>query len=180
VEGSPEVRESANSSHFLNILRIPMAVRPAKMSDIPSILLFIQGLAEYEKALDEVVATEENLMASFFCKDPQVFAQVATEEDAVVGIAVWHLNYSTWLGKHGMYLEDLYVIPEARGHGHGMALLKELAKICGERSYERLQWWVLNWNQPSIEFYESIGAVPMDEWSVYRLSGENLRALAHP
>ena len=157
-----------------------MAVRPAKMSDIPSILNLVRGLAEYEKALDEVVATQENLMASFFCENPQVFAQVATQGDTVVGIAVWHLNYSTWLGKHGMYLEDLYVIPEARGHGHGMALLRELAKICVERGYERLQWWVLNWNQPSIDFYNSLGAKPMDEWSVYRLSGENLKILARP
>lgn len=157
-----------------------MAVRPAKMGDIPSILILIRGLAEYEKALDEVVATKENLMASFFCENPQVFAQVATEGDTVVGIAVWHLNYSTWLGKHGMYLEDLYVVPEARGHGHGMALLKDLAMICVERGYERLQWWVLDWNQPSIEFYKSIGAVPMDEWTVFRVSGENLKRLARP
>ena len=157
-----------------------MAVRAAQLSDSASILNLIRGLAEYEKALDEVVATQENLVASFFCENPQVFAQVATQGDTVVGIAVWHLNYSTWLGKHGMYLEDLYVIPEARGHGHGMALLRELAKICVERGYERLQWWVLNWNQPSIDFYNSLGAKPMDEWSVYRLSGENLKILARP
>ena len=157
-----------------------MAVRAAQLSDSASILNLIRGLAEYEKALDEVVATQENLVASFFCENPQVFAQVATQGDTVVGIAVWHLNYSTWLGKHGMYLEDLYVIPEARGHGHGMALLRELAKICVERGYERLQWWVLNWNQPSIDFYDSLGAKPMDEWSVYRLSGENLKILARP
>ena len=157
-----------------------MAVRAAQLSDSASILNLIRGLAEYEKALDEVVATQEKLVASFFCENPQVFAQVATQGDTVVGIAVWHLNYSTWLGKHGMYLEDLYVIPEARGHGHGMALLRELAKICVERGYERLQWWVLNWNQPSIDFYNSLGAKPMDEWSVYRLSGENLKLLAQP
>jgi GNAT superfamily N-acetyltransferase len=157
-----------------------MAVRPAQIGDISSILKLIRGLAEYEKALDEVVATQEDLMASFFCENPQVFAQVATEDDAVVGIAVWHLNYSTWLGRHGMYLEDLYVNPETRGHGHGMALLKALAKICVERGYERLQWWVLNWNQPSIEFYKSIGAMPMNEWSGYRLTGENLQQLARP
>jgi L-amino acid N-acyltransferase YncA len=156
-----------------------MAVRPAKMSDIPSILQLIKGLAEYEKALDEVVATPEKLMASFFCENPQVFAHVATQDNTVVGIGVWHLNYSTWLGKHGMYLEDLYIIPEARGQGHGMSLLKELAKICVEQNYERLQWWVLNWNRPSIEFYKSIGATPMEEWSVFRLSGENLKLLAH-
>ena len=97
-------------------------------------------MAEYEKSLDEVVATEDNLRASFFCENPQVFCHIAVEDEAVVGIAIWHLNYSTWLGKHGMYLEDLYVVPEARGRGYGMALLKELAKLCVLREYERLQW----------------------------------------
>lgn len=157
-----------------------MPVRPANVGDIPAILQLIQGLAEYEKALDEVVATEENIRNSFFCESPQVFCHVAIQDETVVGIAVWHLNYSTWLGKHGMYLEDLYVVPEARGHGFGMALLKALAKICVERDYERLQWWVLDWNEPSIEFYKSIDAVPMDEWTVFRVSGEPLKKLALP
>lgn len=157
-----------------------MPVRPANVGDIPAILQLIQGLAEYEKALDEVVATEENIRNSFFCENPQVFCHVAIQDETVVGIAVWHLNYSTWLGKHGMYLEDLYVVPEARGHGFGMALLKALAKICVERDYERLQWWVLDWNEPSIEFYKSIDAVPMDEWTVFRVSGEPLKKLSLP
>lgn len=157
-----------------------MPVRPANIGDTPAILQLIRGLAEYEKALDEVVATEEALKASLFCENPQVFCHVATQDETVVGIAVWHLNYSTWLGKHGMYLEDLYVLPEMRGQGHGMALLKELARICIERDYERLQWWVLDWNEPSIEFYKSIGAVPMDEWTVFRVSGEPLKKLALP
>lgn len=155
-----------------------MPVRPATSDDIPAILQLIRGLAEYEKALDEVVATEDALMSSFFGANPQVFAHVATHDETVVGIAIWHLNYSTWLGKHGMYLEDLYVVPESRGQGHGMALLKELASICIEREYERLQWWVLDWNKPSIEFYKSIGAIPMDEWTVFRLSGEALGSLS--
>jgi GNAT superfamily N-acetyltransferase len=155
-----------------------MPVRHANPQDVPAILDLIRGLAEYERALDEVVATEAALMASFFCENPQVFCHVATQDEEVVGIAVWHLNYSTWLGKHGMYLEDLYVVPEARGHGYGMALLKELARLCVDREYERFQWWVLDWNQPSIEFYKSIGAVPMDEWTVFRLSGEPLEKLA--
>ncbi|HEY3293778.1 MAG TPA: GNAT family N-acetyltransferase [Candidatus Nanopelagicaceae bacterium] len=157
-----------------------MPIRNARPDDIPSILALIRGLAEYEKALDEVVATEDALAASFFCENPQVFCHVATEGEKVVGIAIWHLNYSTWLGKHGMYLEDLYVVPEERGHGHGMALLKELARICVEREYERLQWWVLDWNTPSIEFYKSLGAVPMDEWTVFRLSGDALKNLSLP
>lgn len=156
-----------------------MPVRPATIGDIPAILRLIRGLAEYEKALNEVVATEEDLAASFFCENPQVFAHVATRDDIVVGLAVWHLNYSTWLGKHGIYLEDLYVVPEERGQGHGMALLKVLAKICVDRGYERLQWWVLDWNEPSIEFYKSIGAVGMDEWTVFRISGEPLKKLAN-
>lgn len=151
-----------------------MPIRPATNRDIPAILQLIRGLAEYERALEEVVATESALTAAFFCDNPQVFCHVATQDEVVVGIAVWHLNYSTWLGKHGMYLEDLYVVPEARGHGHGMALLKELARICVDRQYERLQWWVLDWNEPSIEFYKSIGAVAMDEWTVFRLSGQAL------
>ncbi len=154
-----------------------MSVRPALASDVPEILALIRGLAEYEKALDEVTATEEDLRACLFCENPQVFCHVATREGVVVGIAIWHLNYSTWLGKHGIYLEDLFVVPQERGHGHGMALLKELARICVERDYERLQWWVLDWNQPSIEFYKSLGAVAMDEWTVFRLSGRALKKL---
>lgn len=156
------------------------SIRSAIPNDIPAILSLIRGLAEYEKALDEVVATEDALMVSFFGDNPQVFCHVATQNETVVGIAVWHLNYSTWLGKHGIYLEDLYVVPESRGHGHGMALLKELARICVERDYERFQWWVLDWNQPSIEFYKSIGAVPMDEWTVFRVSGAALKKLSTP
>ncbi len=157
-----------------------MPIRPAQTDDVPAILQLIRGLAEYEQALDEVIATEDALRSSFFCENPQVFAHVATQDEVIVGISIWHLNYSTWLGKHGMYLEDLYVVPEARGHGYGMALLKELARICVERDYERLQWWVLDWNQPSIEFYKSIAAVPMDEWTVFRLSGEALQKLSRP
>lgn len=155
-----------------------MPVRAAIARDVPDILRLIRGLAEYERALDEVVATEKDLAQSLFCENPQVFCHVAVEDETVVGIAVWHLNYSTWLGKHGMYLEDLYVLPEIRGKGHGMSLLKELGKICVERNYERLQWWVLDWNSPSIEFYKSLGAVPMDEWTVFRLTGKPLSKLA--
>ena len=95
----------------------------------------------------------------------------------VIGISIWFLNYSTWVGKPGIYLEDLYVDPAYRGKGYGLAFLKELGKICVERDYERLQWWVLDWNQPSIDFYTSLGAVPMDEWTVYRVSGDALKKL---
>ena len=156
-----------------------MSVRPAIATDVPEILALIKALAEYEKALEQVRATEEDLLASLFCERPQVFCHVATREDVVVGIAIWHLNFSTWLGKHGIYLEDLFVVPQERGRGHGMALLKELAKICVEGDYERLQWWVLDWNAPSIEFYKSLGAEAMDEWTVFRLSGKPLSQLGH-
>lgn len=158
-----------------------MPIRPAIAADIPQILQLIRDLAEYEKALNEVSATEEDLKATLFCEDPQVFCHVAIENeenDDVVGIAIWHLNYSTWLGKHGIYLEDLYVRPEARGGGIGTALLKELAKICVDRGYQRFQWWVLDWNKPSIDFYKSFGAVAMDEWTVFRLSDGALKVFS--
>ena len=155
-----------------------MAIRRAVISDVPAMLALIHQLAEYENAPEQVVATEEEIKKSFFGDNPQVFCHVATEDEEVVGLAIWFLNYSTWLGKHGVYLEDLFVIPENRGQGHGIALLKELAKICVENDYERFQWWVLDWNAPSIEFYESLGAVAMDEWTVFRMTGESMKRLA--
>lgn len=155
-----------------------MAIRKAAVGDAPEILALIHQLAEYEKAPEQVVATEGNIKDSFFGENPQVFCLVATENERVVGIAIWFLNYSTWLGKHGIYLEDLFVIPEKRGHGHGIALLKELAKICAENDYERLQWWVLDWNKPAIKFYKFLGAVAMDEWTTFRITGEPLTKLA--
>lgn len=155
-----------------------MAIRKAVAGDAPKILALIHQLAEYEKASEEVAATEADIVKSFFGKDPTVFCHVATNDEKVVGIAIWFLNYSTWLGKHGIYLEDLFVIPEARGEGHGIALLKELAKICVDNDYERFQWWVLDWNKPSIDFYESIGAVAMVEWTTFRLTGDSLKKLS--
>jgi GNAT superfamily N-acetyltransferase len=155
-----------------------MSIRPALLEDVPAILALIRGLAEYEKALDQVRATAEDLEKTLFCDNPQVFGHVAVENGEVIGIAIWHLNYSTWLGKHGMYLEDLYVKPERRGSGHGLALLRELATICLDRGYERFQWWVLDWNKPSIDFYKSLGAVPMDEWTVFRATGDSLEKMA--
>ncbi|MEI9907107.1 MAG: GNAT family N-acetyltransferase [Actinomycetota bacterium] len=155
-----------------------MAIRKAVKDDIPAICELIYALAEYEKATDQVRVTEEDLMRSFFTENPQVFCHVAVENEIVVGIAIWHLNYSTWLGKHGIYLEDLYVRESSRGQGHGLALLRELASICIDRGYERFQWWVLDWNTPSVDFYKSLGAVPMDEWTVFRLTGDSLKLLA--
>ena len=152
-------------------------IRAAKIDDIPEILELIKELAVYEKAEHEVLTTEEDLRKTLFADSPSVFAHVIDIDGKVVGIAIWFLNYSTWLGKHGIYLEDLYVKPEYRGRGFGLALLKELAKICVERGYPRFQWWVLDWNTPAIEFYSSQGAVAMDEWTVHRVTGDALKKL---
>ena len=155
-----------------------MTIRPAVIGDIPMILKLIKGLAEYEKPLTKSSQLRKTLSARSFQQNPAVFCHVATSGEEVVGIAIWHLNYSTWLGKHGMYLEDLFVEPEERGKGHGLALLRDLAGICLERGYQRFQWWVLDWNKPAIEFYKSLGAIPMDEWTVFRASGESLRKIS--
>ncbi|MEU6348670.1 GNAT family N-acetyltransferase [Streptomyces sp. NPDC047072] len=150
-------------------------IRPATPADVPVIHALIRELADYEKALHEVRATEDQLHEAFFGDRPAVYAHVATDsEDTVVGYAIWFLSFSTWRGVHGIYLEDLYVRPTARGGGHGKALLTELARICVERGYQRLEWSVLNWNTPAISFYESLGARPQDEWTVYRLTDEEL------
>jgi GNAT superfamily N-acetyltransferase len=153
-------------------------IRPAAPADVPAIHRLIRELADYERSLAEVTATEQDLHDSLFRADPAVFAHVAEHEGSVVGFALWFLNYSTWLGKHGIYLEDLYVSPQLRGRGLGKALLAELAAICVQRGYGRLEWWVLDWNAPAIGFYRSIGAIGMDEWTVQRLTGPALTALA--
>lgn len=158
---------------------MPLLVREAQLDDIPIIYKYIKDLAEYEKAPEEAILTEEDLKRSFFPDIPQVYCLVSEFENTVTGIAIWHLNYSTWLGKHGIYLEDLYVDPKYRGQGHGKALLVALAKICIERGYQRLQWWVLDWNKSAIDFYDSIGAHAMDEWTVFRVSGKELGKLAN-
>jgi GNAT superfamily N-acetyltransferase len=152
-------------------------IRAARAGDVPEIYRLMRDLAKYEKSLPSVTATEEDLRRSLFGGSPAVFAHVATAGDRVVGFALWFLNYSTWVGRHGIYLEDLYVEPGMRGHGYGKALLAELARICADRGYGRLEWSVLDWNTPSIEFYKAIGAEAMDEWTVYRLAGPALRAL---
>ncbi|MET9537327.1 GNAT family N-acetyltransferase [Streptomyces sp. NPDC006553] len=153
-------------------------IRTATPADVPVIHALVRDLAEYEKALDEVRTTPEQLQEALFGERPAAFAHVAeTADGEVVGFAIWFLNFSTWRGVHGIYLEDLYVRPEVRGGGHGKALLTELARICVERGYERLEWSVLNWNKPSIDFYESLGARPQDEWTVYRLTDGALAGL---
>jgi GNAT superfamily N-acetyltransferase len=155
-----------------------VTIRPAVPADVPRILALIADLAEYERSLDQVVTTEDDLRAALFAARPALFAHVAVVGGEVVGFALWFLNFSTWLGQHGIYLEDLYVTPEMRGRGAGKALLAELAAICVQRGYGRLEWWVLDWNEPAIGFYRSIGAEPMSEWTVQRLSGDALADLA--
>ncbi|MFI0878453.1 GNAT family N-acetyltransferase [Streptomyces parvus] len=155
-------------------------IRTATPADIPVLHALVRELAAYEKALDEVVASEEQLAEALFGDRPAAYAHVATADDGggeVVGFALWFLNFSTWRGVHGIYLEDLYVRPERRGGGYGKALLTELARICVECGYERLEWSVLDWNAPSIAFYESLGARPQDEWTVYRLTDGALASL---
>ncbi|GAB2706594.1 GNAT family N-acetyltransferase [Kitasatospora kifunensis] len=154
-------------------------IRSAVVEDVPTIIELIRELADYEKALDQAKATEEQLRQALFGEHPAVFALIAEDEStgASVGFALWFRNFSTWTGTHGIHLEDLYVRPSARGGGHGKALLAELARIAVERGYSRLEWSVLDWNEPSIGFYKALGAEPMDEWTVFRLTGEPLREL---
>ena len=154
-----------------------MKIRPARKEEVGIVLQLIHDLAHYEKAPNEVEATEKELLATIFIDNPKVFCDVVDVDGEIVGMAIWFLNYSTWQGKHGIYLEDLFIKPEFRGHGYGKALLKHLAKICDEKGYGRFQWWVLDWNSPAIEFYRSLGAVAMDEWTVYRVSGQALKEL---
>ena len=151
--------------------------RYAEEKDCGLILEFIRALAEYEKMSDQVVATEEILKEQLFEKK-QAEVIFALENGVEVGFALFFHNFSTFLGKSGLYLEDLFVRPEYRGKGHGKALLKKLAGIAVERGCGRFEWWCLDWNKPSIDFYKSLGAVPMDEWTVYRVTGDGLTELA--
>ena len=155
----------------------PMLIRPAVPADVPLVLAMIRELAEFERALDEVKATEEGLRSTLFAERPAAFCHIAEYDGQPAGVAIWFLNYSTWLGNHGLYLEDLFVRPDFRGRGIGLALLAELANICVERGYPRLEWWVLDWN-PARGFYESIGAQALTEWIPYRLTGHQLREVA--
>jgi GNAT superfamily N-acetyltransferase len=153
-------------------------LRRARCGDEDGILDCIRRLAEYEREPDAVQTTAEDLRQAFFGPSPSVFAHVVEKGGRIVAIAVWFLNYSTWTGRNGIYLEDLFVRESERRHGYGRALLKALAGVCAERGYRRLEWSVLDWNEPSIRFYRSIGAVGMDEWTVQRLSGDALKRLA--
>ncbi len=155
-----------------------MIIRTALPSDSTAIFGLIRGLAEYERELDQVESTEESIAAALFGESAIVFAHVAEIEGVVVGVALWFRNFSTWTGRAGIYLEDLFVLPEHRGAGVGTALLKALAAVCVERGYGRFQWSVLDWNEPAINFYRSIGAKPLEDWSIFGLDRDALEAFA--
>ena len=153
-------------------------LRDARPGDESGILACIRGLAAYEREPDAVENTAGALTSTLFGSDPKVFTHVVEREGVIVGIAMWFVTYSTWTGRHGIWLEDLYIDESERGRGYGKALIASLAAVCVERDYSRLEWTVLDWNAPSIAFYRSIGAVPMDDWTTQRLTGAALGELA--
>jgi GNAT superfamily N-acetyltransferase len=153
-------------------------IRPATVDDVPVVVQLVHELASYEREPDAVVATEEHFRTALFGPDPRVHCLIAEDDGGeTVGFAIWFVSFSTWLGTHGIYLEDLFVRPEARGGGHGRALLTELARIAVERGYGRVEWAVLNWNVDAQGFYRSLGAAPQDEWTTWRLTGAPLQQL---
>jgi GNAT superfamily N-acetyltransferase len=157
-----------------------VSVREAAPADVPRIMQLVRDLAEYERELDKVASTEAAFHELFFPEDgrPMAFGHVAEEDGMVVGMAVWYVTFSTWTGQKGIWLEDLYVMPEHRGSGLGTQLLAALAQVCVDRGYARLEWWVLDWNEPSIGFYRSLGAEDCGEFTTYRMDGGPLEALA--
>jgi GNAT superfamily N-acetyltransferase len=154
-----------------------VTVRRAQPSDVERMVELVHELAEYERAPELCELTEKQLHEKLFGPNPAVFAHVAELDGDVVGTAIWFLNFSTWTGRHGIFLEDLYVRPQHRGSGLGRALLGALAQECLRNDYTRLEWSVLNWNTPSIGFYRALGAVAQDEWTTFRLSGDALVTL---
>jgi len=153
-------------------------VRPVRPGEVDELFAMICELAEFERSRHEVRSSAQDFQVALFGPDPKLFAMVVDQDGELGGFAVWYVNFSTWSGKHGIYLEDLYVRPHLRGHGYGKALLAELAGICVDRGYPRLEWWVLDWNASAISFYRSIDALSMDEWTVNRLTGEALERAA--
>ena len=152
-------------------------IREIEERDVEAVVALVHELAEYERAAEHCHLTADQLRAALFGPVPALFGHVAEVAGSVVGCALWFLNFSTWRGVHGLYLEDLYVQPAHRGAGAGRALLARLAAVCAERGLARLEWSVLDWNEPSIGFYRALGAVAMDEWTVFRLDGDALAAL---
>ncbi len=157
---------------------MPIYIRQAEITDCPLILKFIRELADYERLLHEVVADISALEESLFGDRPYAEVVIAENGDQPVGFALFFHNYSTFLGRSGLYLEDLYIQPEMRGKGFGKELLAYLAKLAVDRNCGRLEWWVLDWNQPAKDFYQSLGAEPMDDWTVNRVTGDALTDLA--
>jgi GNAT superfamily N-acetyltransferase len=155
-----------------------LTIRQAEAGDSVLVFDFIRKLADYEKLVHEVVATEADIREALFGAAPRCFCELAFWEKEPAGFALWFYNFSTFRGKAGIYLEDLFVEPSLRGHGIGKALLRHLARRCRDEGLPRLQWWVLDWNKPSIDFYKSLGAEPQNEWTVFRVSGEALGRLA--
>ena len=166
--------------HLSAMNPVTIKIARAEPSDAPVILALIRELAEFERLLDQVTATEEGIRESLFGSQPRAEVLLARVADEVAGFALYFHNYSTFVGKHGMYLEDLFVRPRFRGSGCGRELLRQLAALALQRGCGRLEWAVLDWNQRAIEFYRKLGAVPMDEWTVYRLSGEALVRIGTP
>ena len=157
-----------------------MKIRSAGPGDVQIILDLIRDLAIYEKEEDQAKATADQIHEALFATDPTAYCELVELEDgSIAGFALWFKNYSTWTGTAGIYLEDLFIRPKYRGEGYGKALLIYLAKKCIDNGWKRFQWWVLDWNEPSIAFYKSLGAVPMDEWTVFRVSGDALERLAN-
>jgi GNAT superfamily N-acetyltransferase len=152
------------------------SIREATQADVPAIVSMVRDLAEFEKLAHECEMSEESLRESLFGDSPSVFAHVATDDGAVAGMAIWFTTYSTFQGRHGIYLEDLIVRPEFRGRGHGTALLHHLAGLAVSRGYGRFEWSALDWNQGAIRLYEQMGAVAMTDWVRFRLSGPALQA----
>lgn len=156
-------------------------IRPVRPDDIVELLEMVRELAAYEQAADQLIATPQSYQQLFFGNNPAVFAVVLEHRGPghrLAGFAIYFRNFSTWLGKHGIYLEDLYVRPQYRGHGYGKSLLAQLAKECISNGYGRLEWWVLDWNEPALGFYRSLGAEPMSDWTVHRITGNALSDLA--
>lgn len=155
-----------------------LTIRNAEERDAARIFSLIQELAAYERLAHEVDATEADIARALFAPQPRVFADIAEWDGEPAGFALWFYNFSTFRGRHGIYLEDLFVRPDFRSRSIGKALLRHLARRCVAEGLPRLEWWVLDWNEPALRFYRSIGATPMDEWTVQRVTGEALRALA--
>ncbi len=154
------------------------SIRSGSDADVPLILRLIRELADYERAPRDAVATEDQLREVLYGANPAAEVLLAFANEEPIGFAVYFFNFSTWLGRPGLYLEDLFVRPEVRGHGYGRALLQRLAQIAQDRGCGRMEWAVLNWNEPAIQFYNKLGAKPMDDWTVYRLTSEGISNLA--